>query len=162
MKHKQISEHLEILTLHETVVIPEHGERDTTAFRRSVERLKKDGFYFCAICGEVKNLQVHHISEFCFENITDFNKLKDVLIRFDIYGYGELLKDEPITSVDDVRNLIVLCQPHHTGKGTGIHYLSFPMFLAQRTCFINPVPQKNEAIAQVEERIKNVQRSCDL
>ena len=37
-------EHTEHLTFHTSVVIPEHGERDTKTFRKNVEQLKKDGF----------------------------------------------------------------------------------------------------------------------
>jgi hypothetical protein len=118
-----------------------------------VNKLKEDGFYFCAACGCKENLQVHHMQEFCFENITDFEKLKDFLMRWDTYGYSEKMKDEPITSVDDIRNLIVLCQPHHTGKGTGIHYLPLPLIAAQHNCKVNPIPQAGESIDTVMERV---------
>ena len=146
-------EHTEHLTFHTSVVIPEHGERDTKTFRKNVEQLKKDGFYSCAICGSKEKTQVHHFSEFCFEEITDFEKLKKILMIFDFYGYSAKMKDKPIETIDDIRNLICLCQPHHTGKDMGVHYVPLPFFITQYTCKNIPIPQKGETIEEVQNRI---------
>lgn len=160
---KKIAEHDEKHTLHEVVVTPTHGMRDTAAFHKSVQRLREDGHYKCFVCKTGEHLQVHHISEFSFENIVDFNKLKEFLLKFDPYGYSALLKNQPITSIDDVRNMLVLCQEHHTGidkadggSGIGIHGITFPVFVIQCVCIDgkDPVPQKDETLEQVEARIK--------
>jgi len=153
-----VDEHIEKKTLTEIEVTPKHGKRNTTAFHKSVKRLQDDGHYFCSHCGVKEKIEVHHLHEFSLENICDFDKLKEYLITHDEYGYSKLMIDEQITTVDDVRNLLCLCKPHHTGKGTGIHELEYAVWLAQRTCKKgeDPIPQKDETIQQVEDRIAEV------
>jgi hypothetical protein len=53
------------------------------------------------------------------------------------------MKDIPITSVDDIRNLMPLCRPCHEEKLTGIHYTLFPFWSMQRVCKsgCDPVPR---------------------
>lgn len=132
-----------IMTRHltEVVVTPEHANRTESAeFRRAKARLKADGHYHCWVCGATKNLQVHHYGlEWSLANLGDFAKLKEFCEEWDPYGYGRLLKNKPITSADDIRNMLVLCQEHHTGvdhadgnSGTGIHSLTFPVFIIQK------------------------------
>ena len=71
-----VNEHVQTHIIHEVVITPTHGERDTTAFRNSVQRLKDDGHYTCFVSGTAENLQVHHIAEFSLEHCVDFDKLK--------------------------------------------------------------------------------------
>jgi hypothetical protein len=146
----------------EIVITPSHGERDTASFRRSVRRLKEDGHYQCFVSGKTDKLQVHHIAEFSLEHCVDFDKLKAFLLKFDPYGYSKLLVNNPIISIDDVRNMIVLDQEHHTGvdhedggSGIGIHETSFPVWVIQVVAKdgFNPVPQRGETIETVKERI---------
>ena len=72
------------------------------------------------------------------------------------------MRNIPMTSPDDPRNLIPLCQHHHTGvdhtdggSGTGIHELTYPVFLIQRLCKdgVDPVPQDESA----EEVLKEIE-----
>lgn len=165
MQEKDILEHPEKHTLHEIEITPTHGKRDTEAFHKGVQRLRDDGHYKCFVTGKTENLQVHHISEFSLENLVDFDKLKEFLLKFDPYGYSELLKNLPITSIDDVRNFIVLDQEHHTGidkedggSGIGIHDVTFPVFVIQCVCKegLNPVPQRGETVKDVETRIGSI------
>jgi len=127
--------HVESRVIHDIVIDPDHAARkESTTFRKAKERLKEDGHYKCFICGTDKSIQIHHfVAEFMFENIADLNKAKEVAETFDIYGYGNLLKSQPLTSIEDVRCLMALCQTHHTGvdhedggSGTGIHSTTFP------------------------------------
>lgn len=156
-----VNEHVQSHTIHEVVITPCHGERDTTTFRRSVERIKEDGHYQCFVTGRTDNLQVHHICEFSLEHCFDFQKVKAFLLRHDPYGYSNLLKNTDIVSVDDVRNLMVLTQEMHTGvdhedcgSGIGLHETSWTVFVAQCVCKdgFNPVPQKGETIETVMKR----------
>lgn len=39
---------------------------------------------------------------------------------------------QPVESPDDIRNLLVLCETHHRGVDTGVHKLTFPIWLPQR------------------------------
>jgi len=89
------------------------------------------------------------------------------LMAFDPYGYSKAMSDQPITSVDDVRNMLVLCQAHHTGVdhkdgggGTGIHALTFSSWIAQAVCKISPVPRKGETFAQAKARVKAQEASA--
>jgi hypothetical protein len=153
-------EHVESRTIKETIITPAHGKRDLSAFRKSVKMLKQDNLYRCFVCGSQAKLQVHHIAEFSLANTVDYEKLKKFLLCFDVYGYSRKMIDVPLTSIDDVRNLMVLCQPHHNnvnklGTGTGIHNMSFPGFVSQCVCNDNenPVPQENESIEEVLNRV---------
>ena len=150
----------------EVVIDPSHVDRTESAeFRRSKTRLKEDGHYRCYICGTTENLQVHHQAEWMFANDIDFEKLKAFVEEWDIYGYGKLLRSQLLTTVDDVRCMVVLCQPHHTGvdhadedSGTGIHSLTFPAWLIQKLAKEgkNPIPQNGETAEQVLEEMKNI------
>ena len=106
-------------------------------------------------------MQVHHFgAEWSLAADVDFAKLKEFCEEWDPYGYGRLLRNQPITSVDDVRNMLVLCQTHHTGvdhennnSGTGIHSMSFPAFVIQKICKkdCNPIPQPGETEQDIIE-----------
>lgn len=162
-----VSEHLEMRTLHDVAVDPDHADRrESEIFRKAKERLKEDGHFKCYICGSTKSLQVHHRAvEYMFENIADFEKVKEFCEEWDLYGYGRLLKAQPITTVDDIRCQMVLCQEHHTGidhenggSGTGIHDLTFPSWIAQKLCVTPPIPQRGENSEQAMARIKEHER----
>jgi hypothetical protein len=163
------AEHVEHRILHDFAIDPDHADRtESSEFRAAKARLKQDGHYKCYICGTTESLQVHHRAcEYMFAQVVDYNLLKEFCEEWDIYGYGKLLKAQPITSPDDVRNQMVLCQSHHTGVnhvdgggGTGIHSCSFPTWIAQKVALLgaNPVPQQGETFAQAEARIKAHER----
>lgn len=148
---KQVKEHKAIRHLTEIVIYPDHAKREESEeFKRNKERLKEDGHYKCWVCGSTKNLQVHHFGcEWALANDCDFTKLKEFCEEFDPYGYGKLLRNKPITSVDDIRNLLVLCEEHHLGGtedgvANGIHNISFPIFIIQKLAKegTDPVPEE--------------------
>ncbi|EPZ47606.1 hypothetical protein [Alicyclobacillus acidoterrestris] len=159
-----VQAHAETRTLHEMVITPDHVKRsESSEFRRTKQRLKEDGHYKCWVCGSTDNLQVHHYGlEWSLGNIGDYDALKEFVETFDVYGYGRLLRNKPITSPDDIRNAMVLCAHHHTGvdhanggTGTGIHEITFPVWIAQKLCVENPVPQEGETEAGTIEDVKN-------
>jgi len=131
--------------LTEFVIYPEHTKREESEeFKKNKERLKEDGHYKCWICGSTENLQVHHFGcEWALAKDCDFEKLKEFCEEFDPYGYGRLLKNKPITSVDDIRNLLVLCEKHHIEKLYGIHEITFPIWIIQKLAKkgIEPIPE---------------------
>lgn len=139
MEERIVQQHKTVRHLTEVVITPDHVERKESAmFRASKKRLKEDGHYQCYVCGSTETLQVHHYGgEWSLENVTDMDKLKAFLEEWDVYGYGKLLKNKPLTSVDDIRNMMVLCQEHHTGGMTdgsanGIHNITFPAWISQK------------------------------
>jgi hypothetical protein len=156
--------HIESRTIKDFVIDPDHGQRsESEVFRKAKQRLKEDGHFKCYICGSTEHLQVHHrASEYMFKNITDYDKLKEFCEEWDLYGYGRLLKNQPINTVDDIRCQMVLCQKHHTGvdhennkTGTGIHDLTFPSWIIQKLCLegANPIPQDGETGEQALKRV---------
>lgn len=151
--------------LTEVIITPEHAERAESAeFRHSKERLKADGHYQCWVCGAMENLQVHHFGcEWSLQNVCDFEKLKEFCEEWDPYGYGRLLRNQPITSADDVRNMLVLCQEHHTGgakdgASNGIHEITFPAWIVQKVAKPgeDPIPQDGEKPEQLLEEMKTL------
>jgi len=159
-----VGEHVLTRTLHDTVIDPAHAEReDTPTFRAAKERLKADGHYRCWVCGTTQHLQVHHfLAEYCFKDLVDLDKLKSVSETLDMYGYGRLLHNCPVTDAEDIRGLMVLCEAHHIGvdhadggSGTGIHDVTFPTWIIQALAKpgFDPVPQPGETLAEVLERL---------
>jgi hypothetical protein len=142
---ENVKEHKSVRHLTEVVITPEHSKRiESKEFTKNKNRLKEDGHYRCWVCGAVENLEVHHFGcEWSLVNDCDFEKLKAFLEEWDPYGYGKLLKNKPITSVDDIRNLLVLCERHHIHKLDGIHETTFPVWIIQKICKegVQPVPQ---------------------
>ena len=62
----------------------------------------------------------------------DYKKLKEACESIDVYGYGEEMKNIPITSVDDIRNLVNVCECHHKRADHGIHNIPFADWLMQK------------------------------
>ena len=96
--------------------------------------------------------------EWCLENVCDFDKLKQFCEDFDPYGYGKLLKNIPITTVDDIRNCLVLCNEHHNsgdkdGVANGIHNITFPTWIPQKLVIKNEetVPEDTAELNEVLE-----------
>ena len=164
-----VKEHIMQRTLREVVIVPDHAKRAESAeFRGTKERLKADGHYRCWVCGAVEDLQVHHFGiEWSLAHVADWDRVKAFVEEWDPYGYGRLLRNQSLTSADDVRNMLVLCRNHHTGVdradgggGTGIHEITFPVWLVQKLAKrgIDAVPQAGETAEQAEETLNPPQR----
>ncbi len=142
--------------LTEVVITPEHAQRsESPAFRAAKARLRQDGHYRCWVCGATTALQVHHFAvEWSLAGDADWDAVRQHCEALDPYGYGRLLRAKPMTSPDDIRNLLVLCEAHHIGvdhadggSGTGIHEITFPIWVMQRLALAghDPVPQEGQA-----------------
>ena len=169
-----VKEHAETINIKNIAITPDHVDRVASKeFAQAVRQLKQDGHYVCFVSGRkdgdkrpdgsITDLQVHHLlAEWSMANIVDMNKLKALSERLDPYGYGKVMTDVPLTTVDDIRNMLVLDQPFHTGtndvagNATGIHNLAFPMWVMQLVYEDNdnPIPQKGETIQNAEDRIE--------
>jgi hypothetical protein len=153
-----IAEHIEKNTFTESIVDPNHEERTVTKeFRQAREMIKKDGHFLCYICGTTEHLEEHHYGcEKSEANDCDFDKLKAYLLEHDIYGYSRAMIDIPLVTEDDVRNQMMLCKLHHTGKGTGIHGMTHGYWIMQKLCKDgqNPVIGANDTTENALERVK--------
>ncbi len=169
--------HLIERTLKVLSVDPNEVQRtESHAFREAKKRLRQDGHYTCYVCGmteaEAKAkgyaIESHHFGcEWQYADIVDFQKLKTFLLQHDIYGYSRLLQHQPLTTVDDVRNQMALCTPHHRladkavgGAGLGAHDVDAPTWTIQIVCKdgMNPVPQEGETAEQAVQRIEEALR----
>lgn len=159
-----VPEHVQTRTLHDDVIDPMHADRaESGAFRAARERIQADGHWQCWICGTTEQLELHHfLAEYEFKDIVDLDEMKVIAEALDVYGYGHLLRNRPITDPEDVRCYMTLCRPHHIGvdhadggSGTGIHELTFSTFIIQRLAKkgLNPVPQPGETFVDVLKRL---------
>lgn len=160
-----IEAHETIRHLTEVIITQGHVCRtESTEFLHNKDRLKADGHFKCWVCGSTEDLQVHHFGcEWSLQNVCDFEKLKAFCEEWDPYGYGKLLKNIPIASADDVRNMLVLCLQHRLGGtkdgvANGIHEITFPAWVIQKLANSSedPVPQEGEKPEQVLEQIKAI------
>ena len=146
MEDKIVKSHKSEKTIREVIIYPDHVERKESAeFRKSKERLKEDLHYKCWICGCIEHLEAHHFAcEWALVEDVDFDKLKAFVEEWDPYGYGKLLKNKPIESVDDIRNMLVLCESHHRKPEDGIHETTFPVWIIQKLAKegVEPVPEE--------------------
>lgn len=106
---------------------------ESNLFRANKVKLEMDGHGCCFICGTTKNIETHHMMcPYAKKESIAYDQLKLVCERFDIYGYAAEMKDLPITSVDDIRNLINVCEGHHKRHDHGIHNIPFADWLMQK------------------------------
>lgn len=129
-----VQAHKMVRMLKEIVITPAHAKRkESKEFRASKKRLRQDGHYKCWVCNSTTTLQVHHYGgEWSLQSDFAMDLLKQFLLEWDVYGYSRLMINLPLTTVDDVRNMMVLCQKHHTGKEHGIHEITFPVWITQK------------------------------
>lgn len=128
-----VAEHEQRETLTIDIEYPDHAQRtESPEFAANKRTLvtKLDTPCFC--CGGKDHREVHHfIIEWAEWDFADPAKVLIAAHRLDIYGYAGQLGDKPIESPDDIRNLVVICAKCHRGRGTGIHLVPFPNWIAQ-------------------------------
>lgn len=138
--------HDEKKTLSIDVRIEEHADRTETAlYRKSRKALfsRAPIFLFqaepgrCFICGKTEEelgapLQSHHFGiERCFaEAPIDWDRVAHDFPSFDWTRFDP---SDPYSFVDDMTAQgLLLCEEHHIGKDSGIHFLTFSLWLMQR------------------------------
>ena len=138
--------HEEKETLSVDVFLPGHEPRVTTPlFLHSKKSLIEREQGRCFICGRTAEesghpLEAHHHPvERSLANLIDW-----ALFRSECEAgmWGEHAKSfdwskfdpsDPYSFVDDMNvNGLLICKEHHTGKGTGIHDLPYPLWIAQK------------------------------
>jgi hypothetical protein len=138
---KMTPAHEQTDTIHEDVLYPEHVQRTESAtFRTNKHTLVRKLGLKCWLCDPAsplkcsieKPLEAHHLHEWALWSDLDPAKVLDILRVFDPYGFAHQMGDQPVESPDDIRNLLILCEAHHRGVDTGVHRLTFPIWLPQR------------------------------
>ena len=129
----EVQAHEQDDTVRERVLYPEHVQRtESAAFRDNKHILVKKLRLGCWVCGTREKLEVHHLHEWALWPKLDAEKVLEFLRCFDPYGFSRHMGEAPVESPDDIRNLLVLCEEHHRGVDTGVHKLTYPIWLPQR------------------------------
>lgn len=141
-------EHEEKETLHVDVELPGHAKRETTALFTKTKRFLMTaggplGFNVkrekgrCWICGKTEQelgqpLEAHHFGiERCYLDA----KIRWNVVQqdFPLFDWKSFNPENPVEFVDNMASQgLLLCKQHHTGEGTGIHMLPFPLWVIQR------------------------------
>ena len=135
MSVEQVHEEKETLTVE--VCVPGHPPRtETPLFEKTRKELleKQPRCWVCNRTAEESGapLEAHHMGiERSFATAPiDWALVKEDFPNFDWANFDE---SNPLAFVDDMlAQGRVLCKEHHTGKGTGIHNLPYPLFVLQR------------------------------
>ena len=169
-----IIEHFKTGTFEEKYWLPEHNDRRESAlFKRNKEFIRDECGAPCWICGSKEDREVHHIFEWSFWNALNPKKVTNVLNAIEFYdedytsradkadklrdSIRQLEKSKPIIdTVDDIRNLVVLCRTHHRLKYTGIHTLTFPTWLVMSAIPLEGGILTREQIILATERVRKI------
>lgn len=127
-------------TLTVDVLTPSHADRVTTPLFRHTKQALLASDPRCWICGQTAEelgqpLEAHHagIERSFAEGDLDWDRVR---ADFPHHDWSKFDPANPYTFVDDMSPVtgqgLLLCKQHHTGKGTGIHTLPWPLFLLQR------------------------------
>jgi hypothetical protein len=143
-----IVEHFKKGTFEEQYWLPAHNERrESSLFKKNKKFIRDECGAPCWICGSKKNREVHHIFEWAFWNAMSPKKMTNILNAIEFYDddyVGRVKKTKKLREAlddlvrakkyvdtpDDMRNLVVFCRKHHRLKYTGVHTITFPIWLA--------------------------------
>ncbi len=169
-----IVEHFKKGTFEEKYWIPAHNKRrESSLFRKNKKFVRDECGAPCWVCGSKKDREVHHIFEWSFWNAMNPKKVTNILKAIEFYDddyvgkakkpkmlgdeIAKVEKDKPIIDTpDDIRNLVVFCRTHHRLKLTGIHNITFPIWLA-----VSAIPSRGgiltkEQVLIAAERVKKI------
>jgi|ERR1700744_264068 len=139
-----IQAHAEKETISIEVNIPTHDARKTTAlFERTRKLLIERERGRCYICGETAEesghpLEAHHHPiERSMSELIDWDAFKATALAghlgaaIQAWDWGSFKTWEQF--VDDMTvNGLLLCKSHHVGIDEGIHFLPYPIWIAQK------------------------------
>ena len=169
-----IVEHFKKGTFEEQYWLPAHNKRrGSSLFRKNKKFIRDECGAPCWVCGSQKDREVHHVFEWSFWNAMDPRKVTNILKAIEFYDddyvskakkpvklrdkINKAEKSKPIIDTpDDVRNLVVFCRKHHRLRLTGIHTITFPIWLA-----ISAIPKAGgiltkEQILIAAERVRKI------
>lgn len=169
-----LEEHFKQGTFEEQYWIPAHNDRrESSLFRKNKKFIRDECGAPCWVCNSTEDLEVHHVFEWAFWNALDPRKVTNILNAIEFYDDDYVSKapgsdklrtyldglsrdKQVIDTPDDARNLVVLCRVHHRLKFTGIHTISFPIWLS-----MSAVPSEGgiltkEQIIIAAERVQKI------
>lgn len=111
---------------------------ESSLFRKNKEWFKENGVKCFIDNGECEGqIEIHHkVIEYATANEVDWDKIEKE------YGFRD---------VDDIKNLMPICKKHHTGKGTGIHSMSYPAWILQKYYVKDSLTDFEAAIKKMKE-----------
>lgn len=148
-------DHHVIEDIHEDILTPGHNKRtESKEYAKVHKHLVKELDLPCIVCGvknstlkdpaankfNAKGLQTHHrYIEWSLMNAVDLDKFNQRVLPYLHHAHpDEPLYNQPFdyqTLCDWVdhhpHNLWVICDVHHIGRNTGIHYLAMPIWGVQ-------------------------------
>jgi hypothetical protein len=169
-----IIEHFKKGTFEEQYWLPAHNERrESSLFRRNKKFIRDKCGTPCWVCGSQENREVHHVFEWAFWNAMDPRKLTNILKAIEFYDEDyvskakkpdmlrdrieEAAKSKPVIDTpDDIRNLVVFCRKHHRLKLTGVHVMTFPIWLAMAAIPAQGGILTREHILIAAERVRKI------
>ncbi len=169
-----IVEHFKKGTFEEQYWIPAHGKRRASSlFRKNKKFIRDECGSPCWVCGSLENREVHHIFEWSLWNALDPKKVTNILNAIEFYDDDYTSRAEDVTKLrdkivttceekpiidtpDDIRNLVVLCRKHHRLKHTGIHTITFPIWLAMSATPLEGAVLSREQLLAAIERVKKI------
>ncbi|WP_022669159.1 hypothetical protein [Desulfospira joergensenii] len=169
-----IIEHLKKGTFEEQYWIPAHNDRrESSLFRSNKKFIRDECGSPCWVCGSLEQREVHHIFEWSLWNALDATKVTNILNAIEFYDDDYTSKateadklraeirrvtaEKPIVDTpDDIRNLVVFCRKHHRLKHTGIHTMTFPIWLSMAATPIKNAILSREQMLAAMERIRHI------
>lgn len=145
MSNKIVQEHNEVKQLHELEHYESHPQRtESSEFRQIKKQMHEEGckcFVDNGYC--VGQIEIHHsIIEYSASTEVDWELVKKDFPNFD--------------HVDDKDQMMPLCYKHHQGKYTGIHKISYPIWILQKYMLKDALADFEKA---VKEQIKKDEES---
>lgn len=137
---KVVAAHDQFETLQEVIHYEDHDKRTESAEFRSAKKQLHAQNVPCYInnghCSG--HLEVHHsIIEYSAATEVDFDKVR---------------ADYPnVQDVDDIDQMMVLCEKHHRGVGTGIHKISYPAWILQKYLKADALEKFESAVKDLKE-----------
>jgi hypothetical protein len=140
---KFVPEHDEIKQLSELAHYEAHPERtESKLFKQVKEHMHKENIP-CFINNKYceGDVEIHHnIIEYSAASAVDWDKVK---------------QDHPeFTDVDQRYQMIALCSKHHRGKYTGIHNVTYPIWILQKYMNEEALEDFENAVKQQLQKIK--------
>lgn len=134
-----VAAHDQVRQLLEVIHYPDHPKRtESEEYKRNRAKLHAEGCKCYIDNGFCQGpIQIHHLIEWATANEVDWEKVK---------------KDRGYDHVDDMKNLMPLCEKHHQWVGFGIHEITYPAWLLQKYMTKEALELFEKAVQHMKEQ----------